>query len=393
MRKIINLGLLTSAIIITPLSADTISEAFTNGKIKGEIKALYSNSNFLGNAQSDDIGAIGGNLNFVTGDYYGFKTGVTFQTSSIFTEDNNNSVFKNDVDASGAVLSEAYIDYTISNTNFKIGKQYIYTPLISTALDGKSSESVLKDSFEAYILTNTDIPNTTIVAGYISKYQAKTDRFGDTSDFNKFQDGAYTIYAENTSIENLTLQAQYLNEKGQTSASDKDALYFQANYNLSGHNLSVQYINTTDKTAGEGLEDGEIFGLKATGPIGIGKLGYIVSYNTNTKDGAVYSGAGAGTTDTAFTSIPVNGGGVPTRANTDTLVGGIIIPISTVTGIAYAGHSARDAGLGDVTAMGAIAIYPINKNFLLKAKYEHVETENIFNKDTDVSRIYLSYKF
>ncbi len=39
--------------------------------------------------------------------------------------------------------------------------------------------------------------------------------------FNDFQDGAYTLYVKNTSIKNLTLQAQYLDEDGVTNATDK----------------------------------------------------------------------------------------------------------------------------------------------------------------------------
>ncbi len=395
MKKIIKLSLVTSLTLISSLSAENLSEAFSNLKVKGEIKAEYSSSNFLGNTSSDNITAIGGNLGIVTGEYYGFKAGITFQASSIIDDKNNNNVFANDLDASGAVLSEAYIDYSISNTSLKVGRQYIYTPLISTALDGKSSESILKDSFEAYVLTNTDIPNTTLVAGYINKYQAKTNGIGDISDFNKFQDGAYTIYAKNTSIENLTLQVQYLKENGRTSASDKDALYVQADYKVAGHKISAQVLSSTDKTQVSNAQDGTLFGLRAMGPLGIGKLGYIAAYTSSTdKNAPVYTGAGTGTSDTPFTAMPVHGGGVPVRADTDTLVGGIIIPAFGATTIAYAGHSAsKTHALGDVDAIGAMVIYPINKNFLLKVNYEHVETEKIFNEDTDTTRVYLSYKF
>lgn len=147
------------------------------------------------------------------------------------------------------------------------------------------------------------------------------------------------------------------------------------------------------------LEDGELYGIKAQGALGIGKLGYLVAFNSSTKDGDVNLGAGAGTTDTAFTAMPVNGGGVPTRANTDTLVGGLIVPVYDITTIAYAGYSWSNGGLGDVSAVGAMAIYPFYENFLLKVNYEHVETEHtiipagIEEKNTDVARVYLSYKF
>lgn len=104
---------------------------------------------------------------------------------------------------------------------------------------------------------------------------------------------------------------------------------------------------------------------------------------------------GTGTSDLLFTAMPVNGSGVPARANTDTLVGGIVIPILDVTTVAYAGNSWSNDMVGDVFATGAIAIYPFYKNFLLKVNYEHVEVEESILEDgnTDVTRVYLSYKF
>jgi len=382
-------------------ASDSIAEAFSNSKVKGELKAVYGKSNFdpgtqaLPATKDDSILAAGGSLGIITDTFYGIKLGATFQASTILSDTNKNAIYANDMNVSGAVLSESYVDYTIANTNLKAGRQFITTPLLSSSLDGKASESLIKDSFEAYVLTNADIPDTTLIAGYVSKYQGKTNGTEDVSKFDKFQDGAYTIYAKNTSVENLTLQAQYLDENGITSTKDKNALYLQADYKMGAHTLSAQYLSSEDKTQAANAQDGTLYGLRAMGPIGIDKLGYIVAYNSSTdRNAPVYTGAGAGTTDTAFTAMPVNGGGVPTRADTDTLVGGVIIPIATTTSILYTGKSTSSThALGDVTAIGAIFIYPVVKNFTIKANYEHVEIEKLATEDADTVRVYLSYKF
>ncbi len=399
MKKFSCLSLIASMAIATPLLANSLSEAFEKLEVKGEIKAAYSDSNFLGASESEDITALGGSLGIVTGDFYGLSAGVTFQASTVLTDDFNAVTAGPQIDhldASGARLSEAYLQYKFSNTSFKAGRQYIYTPLVSTALDGKSSESIIKDSFNAYILTNTDLPNTTLVAGYVNKYQAKSSSTtDDIGDFENFLDGAYTIYAKNDSIENLTLQAQYLNISGVTSSDDKDVFYLQADYKLGHHTLSAQYLNSTDKSQASNAQDGELFGLKATGPLGLGNLGYLVAFNASTDDdGDAFVGAGSGTTDTPFTAMPVHGGGVPSRPDTNTIVGAIVIPFSSFTFIPYGGKSMSSSHpLGDVSAMGAMAIYPVAKNLMLKASFEHVEVENIITEDTDTARIYLSYKF
>lgn len=406
MKKFSCLSLIASIAITTPLLADKVSEAFENMKVKGELKTAYINSNFLGASESDSVFAVGGNLGIVTGDFYGFKAGITFQASSVLSDDvnnNNTSPFNvngvskrtNYFNASGAILSEAYLEYALSNTSLKVGRQFIYTPLVSTGLENKSSEAIIKDSFEAYILTNTDLPDTKIVAGYINKWQAQSDGHGDVAEFEDVQDGAYTIYAKNTSIKNLTLQTQYLNIDGKEKSGDKDAFYFQADYKLGNHTVSAQYLNSTDKSQATNAEDGELFGVKATGPLGLGKLGYLVAFNSSTDDnGAIYTGAGEGATDTPFTAMPVHDGGVPTRADTDTIVGAIIIPAFDATFIPYTGKSYSDShALGDVTAMGAMAIYPINKNLLVKAQFEHVKVQKVLSENTDTTRVYLSYKF
>jgi hypothetical protein len=398
MKRITKLSLVTalslSSLVTIANANESLADAFTNGKIKGEIKSVYSNSNFLGNSKSDDIATVGGSLGYRTADFYGLTAGATFQASHVISEDNNNNIFASDLDASGAVLSEAYLEYKLLNTSAKAGRQFIYTPLVSTVIDGKSSESLVKDSFEAYMLTNTDIADTVLVAAYVDKYQAKATS-GNIGSFEQYQDGAYTFYVKNNSIENLELQAQYLKVNAITANSDMQDLYFQADYKIGNQTISAQYLTTNN----DSTEDGELLGLKATGPLGISNLAYIVAFNSSTKDGDINLGAGAGTTDTAFTAMPVNGGGVPSRANTDTLVGGIIIPIFDLTTVAYAGNSWSNGGLGDVSAVGAMAIYPINKNLLVKANYEHVETEHtivpagIVEGNTDVSRVYLSYSF
>ncbi len=394
-----SVSLVCALLLTTPLLAsDSLDDAFKNGKVNGEIKSAYVNSNFLGNTKDDSLTAAGGKLSYVTGDFYGLKAGSTFQASTVLNDDFNNSAVSprvNYFDASGAVLSEAYLDYKISNTSLKAGRQFIQTPLVSSGNDGKSSEAIVKDSFEAYLLTNTDIPNTTIVTGYVDKYQGQSDGIGNVGKFENFEDGAYTVYLKNNSIENLTLQGQYLDVNGIVATSDKDALYLQADYQFGPQTLSAQYLQSTNKSQASDAQDGKLFGLKASGPLGIWKLGYLLAYNSSTDDKAdVYTGAGEGTTDTPFTAMPVHGGGVPTRADTDTVVGGLIIPVEPVTLIGYTGKSfSKTHPIGDVTAIGAMAIYPIAKNLLLKANYEHVEVEKIFTEDTDTSRVYLTYNF
>lgn len=403
-----SLSLIASSVILsTSMVADSIDEAFQNSKVKGEIKAAYVDSNFIGSVESDSILATGGSLNLITGNVYDFKAGFTFQTSSVVDEDidmtdasilDTTTGISNRVNyynASGSVLSEAYLEYAPKNTSVKIGRQFINTPLVSSGQAGKSSEAIVNDSFEAYVITNTSIENTTLVAGYVDKYQGQTDANGDVDDFSDVEDGATTIYVENKSIENTTIQAQYLSVSGKTATADKDALYLQVDYQMGSQTLSAQYLSSTDKSQASNAQDGTAYGLKATGPLGISNLAYIVGYNASTDDNAgVYSGAGEGTADLLFTALPVHGGGVPARSDNTTLVGALIVPTSVATLIAYGGQSSSDTNvLGDVKAYGAMAIAPLSKSLVFKFNYEFADVENIVPEDTKTTKLLLSYNF
>ena len=66
MKRITKLSLVAalslSSLVTIANANESLADAFTNGKIKGEIKSVYSNSNFLGNSKSDDIATVGGSL-------------------------------------------------------------------------------------------------------------------------------------------------------------------------------------------------------------------------------------------------------------------------------------------------------------------------------------------
>jgi hypothetical protein len=383
MKKITKLSLIAALTLSSTVYADTLAEAFANSKVKGEIKAQYFNIQSAGmSSDKDNISVVGGNLNLVTGSFKGLKAGVTFQTSHVLdlsTEGTN--VFAGTMDASGSVMSEAYLSYTLANTTAKIGRQYITTPLVAG-----SGSRMIKQSFEGITLVNTDIPNTTVMAAYVDKFQGRTDSNGDVGEFDQFNDGAYTLYAKNTSVKDLTLQAQYLDVKGMTSAADKDVVYVDASYNFGPATVSAQVIDSTD-----GTTDGRLYGLKASGNVGMFNLTGL--YTTTTDDGKVYSGVGGGA-DSSFTALPVHAGGVTYEAETDTMVGVVATKLAGATLVAYYGVVNTDnfVPYSKIKAFGGFVQYAFNKNFSTKVMYESADFDTL-SEDDNVLRVYTSYKF
>jgi hypothetical protein len=390
MGKITKLSLVAILGLAGSLSADTLAEAFAASKIKGEIKAQYFDVQNLVTGNQDDILTTGGNLNITTGSYYGLNAAATMQAAHVVV-DPDTTQFDDSMNASGTVMSELYLGYGIANTSIKVGRQYIGTKLVAG-----SGSRMFKQSFEGVTITNTDIPNTTVVAAYVDKYQHRTSTdggnlaiIGDEPSFEQAGDGAYTLYVKNNSVDNLTLQAQYLDAKGTTSATDKDVTYIDAEYKAGPVTVSAQMIDSTNGTV-----DGRLYGAKVSGNVGMVNLTGL--YTTTTDDGTVNTGIGSGA-DGGFTALPVHGGGVTYFANTDTMVAVAATQVAGVTLVGYYGvvksPDHNNAGGSDqIDAYGGFVQYAFNKQFSAKVMYESASFSDTL-EDSNHFRVYTSYKF
>ena len=312
MKKIAKLSLLTSlslcAFSVNSFAENTLQEAFSNGKIKGEVKSYYFAQSFDGTKEDSSIWVNGGNLSYITDEFYGFKFASTFQTSHVASIDDKDGVTKKTMDASGSVLSQAYIDYKIKNTNFKLGRQYIKLPLING-----SGSRMIKESFEAYFVTNKDIPNTLVSLGKVTKFQGRTDQEGNVGKFEDIgEKGLYSLYVENKSIKNLKLRAHYTNTKDEVSALYIDAKYkFDSKYKPY---LAVQYYDTNYDSSSK--KDNSLYGVKSG--VSISNFGLFAGYTKaggNEGDDKVYKGIGskvASFTSAGKTSSPAYEAGTKT---------------------------------------------------------------------------------
>lgn len=278
-------SMIASTLLATSaFAADTLADAFKEGKVSGTLKSMYRDVDISG---QDSRGfALGGELGYVTGKLYGFGAGVTFQTSHTLGLTNNNPI---EVDSSVATskndLSEAYISYTFNKNNVKVGRQYIDTPLVST-----NTTRMYNDIMEGATITNTSLSDTTLIAGIVTQYQY---RFSDMENYEK---NIYTFYALNKSIKGLELTAQ-----GTIQQNERSLLFFDASYSLPMNfplTLGAQYLGDYADIAGE--KDSYMYGLMVGTKIaGIGLSAY---YNSTAKDGDVFTGYGQGT-DWTYNSV------------------------------------------------------------------------------------------
>ncbi len=255
------------------------------GTFSGQFRAFYvdrtmDNNHFIGNRNSL---AVGGWVGYDSAEWNGLSAGFkAYGVEGIRLHDmaatNDPSWYSYDPSLYGdggenyGFFGEAYLNYKRGDTNLKIGRQKLNTPLA-----GADDARMLPNLFEAAVLSNTDIQDTTLVLAQVTQMTVGT--FG-----NVYSPGALSIqsgyglgFKEATSgdfaemgvvalgtgtdtsgvttgaviykgIENLTLQAwDYY------AWDILNAIYLQADYGwncLVNENVkmkaSAQYINQSD---------------------------------------------------------------------------------------------------------------------------------------------------
>ena len=283
-------GLTTSS-----FAADTLADAFKNGKVKGDIKAYYFDKDT--GTTSADIFTTGLMVNYVTDSFNGFKMGATFQSSASPIADDEAKVLfgtggSHDMWGSGAVLSEAYLAYKMDKTTVKVGRQFISTPLVAG-----SGSRLIKQSFGGATLVNTNIPNTTLVLGFVNEYQNRTDNAGGIGQFASVKD-AYTAVAINKSLPGVTITAQYADQEDTVKIMYGEVKYAGKASNFS-YNVAAQYLDSETEAGAEG----DFYAVKAG--IGMAGLNASVAYSKTSDDAAPVPGVGSGVFGTYYTKASI----------------------------------------------------------------------------------------
>lgn len=173
MRGKVSLSLLASAMVVNAFGADDLAGMFKEGKASGQLRAFYIDRDHLPGAHRDGL-AIGGHLKYETGAWNGLSAGAAFYTTNKLDEKSSNQA-ENDLTLFGSngdnetYLGEAYVQYKNGNTSFKAGRQKLDTPLA-----GSDDARMIPNLFEAYVLSNTDVKDTTLIAAHVTKMAAGT---------------------------------------------------------------------------------------------------------------------------------------------------------------------------------------------------------------------------
>lgn len=276
-----------------PGAVNSFSEMISEGEVYGRLRSnafLWEWETESSAVQDNDMWGLGGSLVAKTGFYHGLGATVGFYGTTQVLDDNkypgsttNNygkagkdtyRTRRNGTEANIGVFAEAFLEYKAGKTNVKVGRQGIDSIMIAT-----NDTKMVPNTFEAAVVENSDVPNTKLRAGYI-----KSQKLRDHQEFHSViaYDSASKVEqnddsgvhkgltianirtrsngdldphmilatAENTSIPNLKLNAEYIGLDGFFNTVIAEANYKIKLSDAWSLTPGIRYLSQMDDGAG-----------------------------------------------------------------------------------------------------------------------------------------------
>ncbi len=315
-----------SLIAISLLSMGTMAQADVDLKTTGQVALYYQTQDNSGDADLFDKGAnsranAGLQLN-VNGDL-GNDFGLGLQGTMLGTLGLENNTVGASMqtaqtnDLNGASLTKAYITKKIANTTLKLGRQEL--PKNLSPLAFSEGWNVFKNTFDAALAINTDIPDTTVVGAYVANGNGalvKSPGLVDLGAYNKIgKSGAYMLTVANKSNTAIKPTVSYY----QLPNTGVSAVWADAQIDAG---LPVKFALQGGQLMTD-AEDTSSYGLKASGKAGIADL--TLAY-TNVGDGGnAIQNVGTGVKTPLYTQMILNQGAI--KRDNDTVMLKAVAPV------------------------------------------------------------------
>ncbi len=335
MRRYLALSIVASTLIMAGGDVKPVEPVVTveaaevdYGEVFGQFRTFYVDRTYSGTTNNNrNALATGGYIGYKSPDFNGFTAVVAaygtygFNIHDVDMDTGDTSSY--DPSLSGrdgenyAFIGQAYLNYKFDNTNIKVGRQRLDTPLA-----GADDARMLPNLFEAAVLSNTDIEDTTLTLAHITRETTGTfSNIYDDSFGLGFASGygAGTTLAQSGDFVNMGIVAlgEGNNTDGVTAAAViykgfdgltltawdyyahdiLNAVYLQGDYGWKCRlnenvkmNASAQYIGQSDVgDALAGKVDSDYWGVKLGASSGA-LSAYVAYSQTGESDGTTSSG-------------------------------------------------------------------------------------------------------
>lgn len=172
-------------------AGESFISALEESKLLGFAKAMYVGDDKKGGRFNQSTPGFGGKLGGETGEYLGFKLkGAWYATTDLGLRQEDprkTDAYMFDLDKKPySLLGEMQLSAKLGKTALLIGRQEFFSPIINTY-----DYRIIPNLFDAYTLTNRNIPETTVTLAYVRKMSG-LDGLVTFSEFRSMSQQAYT---------------------------------------------------------------------------------------------------------------------------------------------------------------------------------------------------------
>lgn len=370
---------------------------------RGQIRAGYINFSEDGTPDANAL-ALGGHFHLYSKRWNGFKAGAEAYTVLKTDIDKNsntsNGDFYNNEGKSFILLSQVYLDGKWGNNALKLGRQILDTPHADS-----DDIRMMPNYFEAYTFTNTDIEDTTLSAGLITK-MAGWENGVDSGEFVKIAetletdqsiDGVYYAAVAYEGIKDLSLSLWYYHYSDIANVLYTEIGYEHEVFENTVMTLGLQYDASQETGAAIlGKQDAQTYGISIETSFEDLGINILAAYNQDNGDtGAMGLSLGGGAFFTSMEDQTLDALG--TSGSAWVIGAGYAFDTigidGLVCGLAYGNFEADDATLYHASEVDAILEYAWNEKISATAAYTSVEHKVAHFQDYSQLRIIANYNF
>jgi hypothetical protein len=411
MKKTLLLSVAASAMIfaggsIAPVEPAVETPAASEWDFSGQFVAYTQTVDEQGNGDlfSDEstYTAVGAQLRAVNKDVIG-GLGAGIELSAIEEDaDITTNAKGGNAGKESAGITQAYLTYGAGNTSLKVGRQTLPKSLSPFAFS--EGWQMFKNTFDAALLVNSDIADTTLVYAYVTKANRSVDAYADGfAELNPDND-VHMLTVQNKSLEGITLTGTYylLPEYVGALNNDTSIFWLDAKTTLAGMNVGLQ----GGQISADNLDvDTTAFGAKVGTKVGGVKLGLAYSQTGEGGDDGVgiFHNAGTGVKTPLYTQSVLNQNTIKADSST--------VKVSASTGLLggtatayYQSSDLGDRALASVFGQGVGGEGTYNEfalmyktkltaNTTMFAAYVNQSDDRQADEDQNFIRVWARYNF
>ncbi len=370
---------------------------------RGQLRAGYINFSEEG-APNTNAYALAGHFHVNTQRWNGLMLGAeAYTVLNLGNQQNNDTLNVDFFDANGKsfiLLSQAYLDGKWGNTEIKLGRQSLDTPHADS-----DDLRMIPNYFEAYRVTNTDVDDVTLSAGFINRMagwengvdSSEFVEVGETLGVDQEMDGIYYAAATYEGIKDLSLSFWYYNYNDIANVIYAEAGYsHQLSKNISLI-LGLQYDGSQETGAALlGKQDAQTYGISVETDFTEIGVTVLAAYNQDNGDtGAMGLSLGGGP---FFTSMEDQTLDVMETAGSAWIIGagydlGKMGLDNFIIGVAYGSFKADDTSLYESREIDAVLEYNLNDKITASAAYASVDFKVNGMENYNQFRVIANYNF